>query len=103
MSNPQTFSWTPNTQNDDGSPIVAGEITGYNLGVRPAAGSPGVYTINVPVSGTTEPVAAIPSLAPGDYFAAVQSVGPVNSDFTAELPFTVSLPKPLPPTGFTVG
>lgn len=106
MSNPTTFTWADPTTNVDGSPIVAGEITGYNIGIGTASG---VYTINVPVAGAaaaSELLSQItPALAPGTYFAAVQTVGPVDSVYSNEVTFTLTAPpppQPNPPTSFTV-
>jgi|SRR5882672_6418265 len=102
-----TISWTEPTLNVDGSPLAAGEVTGYNIGIRPVTGVAGTYPINVPVVGETavsEAVDAItPHLAPGSYMVAVQTVGPVNSAFTSELPLVVALPQPQPPGSFTIG
>lgn len=105
---PTKFTWVAPTTNTDGSPIVAGEITGYNLVLRNAdASSPGVYTISVPITdpaATEEPLAAIRSLlVVGNYAAAIQTVGPVASGFTGEVTFTVDALQPNAPSSFTVG
>lgn len=104
---PTKFTWVAPTTNTDGSPIVAGEITGYNLVLRTADSSPGVYSISVPIAdpaATEEPLAAIRSLlVVGSYFAAIQTVGPVASAFTGEVPFSVDALQPNPPSSFTVG
>jgi hypothetical protein len=109
MSNPTKFSWTDPTTNVDGSAIAAGEITGYNLGIRQTSltGSvAGTYPIQVPVSGATaasELISQIsPALTPGGYAAAIQTVGPVNSAWSAEVTFTIAPPVPNSPTNFTV-
>jgi hypothetical protein len=108
MSNPKTVSWTPPTTNTDGSPLAAGEVTGYQVGVRltstPQPAPTGAYPIMAPV----DPANAVsdllsevtPPLQPGTYVAAVQTLsttfGPsVWSVETA--PFTI-LPSPMPPT-----
>lgn len=109
MSNPTVFSWTPPTTNTDGTPIAAGEITGYSVGVRDvaAAGSvAGTYTSfdMAPATATSATIAGlVPALkVPGSYAAAVQAVGPVDSAWTAEVTFSLVAPTPSAPTGFTV-
>lgn len=109
MGNPTTFTWTDPTANTDGSPIVPGEITGYNLGIRvtSAPGSAaGIYPINVPVAGAAAASALLsaisPVLVPGSYAAAVETVGPVNSAWSSEVAFTIAPPTPAAPTGLTV-
>lgn len=109
MSNPTKFSWTDPTTNVDGSPLAAGEITGYSIGVRltTAAGSAvGVYPIVANVTGATaanELISALGTvLVPGSYAAAVQAVGPVDSPWSGEAVFTIVPPQPSAPTGFTV-
>ncbi len=107
------FSWTDATTNVDGSPIAAGEVTGFEIGVRadgstpPAAGTD--YAQSVAVQGaavTSESASAFVAalnLAPGNYWAAIRSLGPVDSAYSAEVPFAIPapLPVPNPPTGFT--
>jgi hypothetical protein len=110
MANPTKFTWAVPTANTDGSAIAAGEITGYQVGVRPASGTPGVYTILAPVdsaTATSDPIADIsPALAYGSWVGAVQALtvnGP--SAWSAEASFTLVAPPPPipnPPTNFTV-
>jgi len=106
MANPTKFTWVDPTKNTDGTAVVAGEITGYSIGVRPASGTAGTYPIITPISGattTSEPLASLSTiLTPGDYAAAIQSVGPVNSAWSSEITFTISPPIPTPPTSFSV-
>lgn len=110
--NPNTAAWTwvDATTNTDGSPLTAGEVTGYNIGVGPASiPAGGIYPINIPVDGPTATQEAFSAavataatmLKPGTYFSAVQSVGPVNSAFSNEFEFQISQPVPAAPTGFT--
>lgn len=101
------FTWTEPTQNVDGTPITAGEITGYQLGVRAdGTGSAGTYAQTVSVTGSTassltaSALKAALSLSPGDYWAAVRDVGPVDSAWTNELPFSIPPPTPNPPSNF---
>jgi hypothetical protein len=109
MANPTKFTWVDPTTNTDGTAITAGEITGYNIGIRSTtkAGSvAGTYPIQVPVSGPTaasEMLASItPVLAVDSYAAAIQSVGPVSSVFSGEVTFDIVPPVPNPPQSFTV-
>lgn len=100
------FQWVEPTVNTDGSAVVASEITGYQIGVRPASGTPGVYPALTPIAGagtSTEAFAALtPLLSPGSYFAAIQTVGPINSAFSAEVSITIAALVPNPPTGFGI-
>jgi hypothetical protein len=108
MPNPTKFSWVNPTTNTDSSAIVAGEITGYEVGVRSTtvAGSvAGTYPIKVEVTSPTATdalVSAAGVLAPDTYAAAVRAVGPADSAWSTEATFTIALPVPNPPTGFTV-
>jgi hypothetical protein len=109
VSNPTLFSWTDPTENVDGSPIAAGEITGYLLGIRQttAPGSAvGTYPITAQVAGAaaaSELLSALGTvLTAGSYAAAVRAVGPVNSSWSTEAAFTIVPPTPSPPTNFTV-
>jgi hypothetical protein len=99
--NASTLTWTDPTANTDGSAIQAGEITGYNVGVRPASGSAGTYPFitNIANPGaTTEMIAALQGvLAPGVYMVAVQATGPVSSAWSNEGTFTVTAPPPPTP------
>ena len=99
-----TFTWTDPTKNTDGTAITAGEVTGYQIGVRPSSGTPGTYPVLTSIAGSTatsEPLTSLSSvLAPGAYAAAIQAVGPVNSAWSAEISFTIAPPTPNPPTGF---
>lgn len=106
MPNPTQFQWVDPTTNTDGSTITTGEVTGYQIGVRLASGTPGQYLVTtqfVPgAASTTEVFSSLSAvLAPGDYAAAIQTVGPTNSVFSTETTFTIAAPVPNPPTGFT--
>lgn len=109
------ISWTePSANVDPTVPFDESEITGYKVGVR-ADGSSAVdaktgdYLQSVSVDGaksTTEVAAALIgalSLKPGNYWAAVRDLGPVNSDWSVEAPFSIlaPTPQPLPPSGLT--
>jgi hypothetical protein len=107
--NPTKFTWADPVANVDGSAIAAGEVTGYNIGVRntaTAGSAAGVYPILAAVPGASaasELLTALGTvLAPGSYAAAIQTAGPVPSAFSAEVTFTISPPQPNPPTSFSV-
>jgi hypothetical protein len=103
------FTWVDATKNTDGSNIVAGEVTGFVIGIRSTtvAGSvAGTYPINSPsiaASAVSEAVSLItPSLQPDNYAAAIKSTGPVPSAWSTEVAFAIAQPVPAPPTGFSV-
>lgn len=107
MTNPTQFTWADPTTNVDGTPISAGEITGYTVGVRSesAAGSvAGTY----PITGSvTDPTATSElfthlntMLKPDTYAAAIRADGPVVSPWSAEITFTVAPEQPSAPSGF---
>ena len=104
MSNPTTFSWTDPTLNTDGGPVVAGEITGYQIGIR-QGGTAGTYSTTVSVASptaTSELLSAFsPALLSGTYEAAIRSVGPTDSAWSTEITFTIS-GVPQPPSGFLI-
>lgn len=104
--NPTSFTWVD-------PPVVKGE-TGYQIGIRSstAAGSvAGTYPITASVTNlaaTTELLTALGTvLAPGDYAAAIRSVGDgVNATTSAYGPeslFTITPVQLVAPTGFTAG
>ena len=100
------MTWVDPTTNTDGSPIAAGEITGYLLGVRDtnAAGSAaGVYPTTAAVGAgvTTAPLSVFGALKAGSYAAAAQANGPNDSAWSAEALFTIT-EVPAAPTGFIV-
>lgn len=118
MSDPTQFTWQDPTTNKDGSPVAAGEITGYEVGVRDttAAGSAaGAYPFGAkaPSTATTELISLLnPTLPKGVLLAAAvrantagldASGNLINSDWSAEATFQLALPAPIPnpPTGFT--
>ena len=104
MSNPTVFNWTDPTLNTDGGPVVAGEITGYQIGIR-QGGSAGTYPTTVSVASPTavsEPFSAIsPPLVSGTYEAAIRSIGPTDSAWSSEVTFSIA-GVPQPPSGFSV-
>jgi len=106
MANPTKFTWVVPTTNTDGSAITAGELTGYDIGVRPASGTAGTYPIMTTVAdpaATQEPIASLSAvLAPGDYAAAIRSDAATNSVWSSEVTFSITAPVPNPPSAFTV-
>lgn len=106
------FNWTDPTTNTDGSAIPAtGEVTGYQIGIRPAAGgAAGTYPVLAPAvaaSAVNETLAATGAvLAPGNYLAAVRAITAQTSGlWSNEGAFNVPVPPPpVPsaPTGFSV-
>ena len=102
------FSWADPSTNVGGSPILPGEVTGYQLGVRAdGTGAAGTYAQTIAVTGATSStlsasaVQAALNLASGDYWASIRTVGPTDSTWSAEVPFAV-LGVPNPPTGLSV-
>ncbi len=117
LVNPKVgFSWVAPTANEpspDGSPTPAfdakAEIVSYLIGVRNinAGTQAGTYAAQTGVSdptATTEALSLLGVLAPGNYAAAIQVVGPQNSPWSAEVFFDIVpvIPVPMPPSGFTV-
>jgi hypothetical protein len=107
MANPTKFTWTAPTTNSDGTPITAGEISGYQVGIRLASGTAGTYPILAPVdpaSASSDLLSEVnPLLSPGSYAAAVQTLSPNgNSAWSAEVAFTITPSIPNPPSGFAV-
>jgi hypothetical protein len=104
MPNPTQFNWIDPTLNTDGGAVTAGEITGYQIGLR-QGGSAGTYPITVAVASptaTSELFSAIsPALVSGTYIAAIRSVGPTDSAWSAEITFAIT-GVPTPPTSFSV-
>jgi hypothetical protein len=98
----KTFTWIDPALNTDGSALNPGEVTGYNIGIRPASGTAGTYptVILIPNAGATTTTQTL-NLPAGNYLAAAQAVGPTDSAWSVEVPFTVA-GVPNPPTGLTV-
>jgi hypothetical protein len=98
------FNWVIPTQNTDGGAVVAGEITGFQLGLR-QGGSAGTYPLTVNVASptaTSELFSAIsPALVSGTYEAAIRSIGPSDSAWSSEITVTIT-GVPQPPSGFSV-
>lgn len=103
MTTQNVVSWTPPTTNTDGSAIAAGEITGYTVGVRPAAGTVGVYPVTKQVAPSvlTLDLKTL-GLAPGSYFVSVETNSANNSSWDPEIGFTIPQPTPNPPGNFSL-
>ncbi len=110
MTNPTTFNWTDPTTNTDGTPIAAGEITGYTVGVRSTSAT-GSVAGTYPIMGSvTDPTATSElftqlntMLKPDTYAAAIRTDGPVPSAWLpTEVTFTIVAPQPNPPSTFAV-
>lgn len=103
MTNPTQVTWIDPTTNTDGTPLAAGEVTGYTIGVGTATG---VYAKLVPVASATavsEALAAL-GLTPGTaYFVSIRTES-VNgpSAWGPEVQYTPPLPVPNAPTGFSL-
>lgn len=112
MSDPTKFDWTDPTTNTDGSPVAAGEITGYEVGVRDttAAGSAaGTYPFRAtaPATATEELISLLsPALPKGvALVGAVRALtagmdannNPITSAWSMETnSFTLTPPAPVP-------
>jgi len=113
MPNPTQVTWNDPTANVDGSPIAAGEITGYTIGVRDtsAAGSAAgtyPYTAGAPATAVSELLSALtPVLPTGKPLAVAVKADTAagSSAWSAETTFTLAPPAPpVPdaPSGLTV-
>jgi hypothetical protein len=108
MANPTQVKWTDPTVNTDGTPITAGEVTGYAVGVRLATGTAGTYayTASAPATSTSELINLLAPMLPTgvSLIAAVQTQSTQGaSAWSAEsAPFTLSAAPPSPPTAVTV-
>lgn len=119
MADPTKFTWVDPTLNKDGSPVTAGEISGYEVGVRDttASGSSAgayPYGAKAPATATSELISLLtPSLPKGVLLAAAVRANtpnvdannnPINSDWSTEATFTLTPPPPVPnpPTDFGV-
>jgi len=101
-----TFSWPPATKRTDGTPIPAGELVGYQIGVGTTSGT---YTIltDINPNTTSEPESSLSSVPtmPGTYFAAYKAIGKgssADSVWSNEVTFTISA-TPIEVGNFTVG
>lgn len=96
-------TWNAPTTNADGSAIQPGEITGYEIGVRPASGTSGTYPTILSIADPSAAAAALEKLdlPMGDYAAAIRTVGPSDSAWSTETTFKIAL-IPTAPTGLRI-
>jgi len=91
------FSWPTPTTHTDGTPIAAGELAGYQIGIGTAAGNYTVF-LDLPATATSVAFSAFVSfLAPGTYHAAIKAIGATqasNSAWSNDVTFTVSVVTP---------
>jgi hypothetical protein len=117
ITNPKpVVTWTDATTDIDNNPIPAGEVTGYNIGIRDlaAAGSvAGTYPNTAAAPGASATSEALSLLFQSgamvsgrSYAVAGQTLAPAPagpSAWSAEFQFTFQpIAQPNPPTGFTV-
>jgi len=111
VANPTGFTWVDPTTNTDGTPITAGEVTGYLIGIRStsATGSvAGTYPITASIANPTATAELFTQLGTvlafaTPFAAAIKTVGSVSSAYGPETTFTLAAPTPNPPSGFTAG
>ena len=101
----KTFLWTPPTQNDDGSPLLDSEISGYNIFCAESAAASATLLGTVTNTGnTTQWTWPDGSLPPGTYdcFATTIRNDGAESVRSNTVNFSVPQATPDPPTGFSV-
>lgn len=93
----KTFTWTPPTQNTDGTPLADAEIASYNVFCN------AVLLGNVPNTGGTDTWLS-PPLPAGSYncHATTVAISGEESDASNSVNFTVDPSKPEAPSGFSV-
>jgi hypothetical protein len=107
---PTKFTWVPPSTDTAGKPLALNAVTAYDIGIRQVSDANGVatpgsvkgtYPVVTTVLGfqsNTEPFTAlVASLSPGNYAAAIRSNSTVNSDWTAEVLFTITVSTVLAP------
>jgi len=101
----KTFTWTPPTQNDDGSPLLDSEIASYTIFCAevnaPSATLLGTVTNTGNTTQWTSPDGSLP---PGTYdcFAHTVRNDGAESGRSNTVNFLVPQATPDPPTGFSV-
>src|SRR5271155_238657 len=107
MANPTKATWTDPTTNTDTTPIAAGEITAFAVGVRLATGVSGTYayTASAPAAASSELLSLLTPVLPTGVSLVlgvqVQSSTNGNSTWAESAAFTL-LATPNPVTGLTV-
>jgi len=109
MTTPIKVTWTDPTTNADGSPIVAGEITGFAIGVRDTSAPGSVagtypYTATAPATATSELFSLLtPVLPTGKPLAVAAQTLSANGNSVWSNEATFTLPSiPNPPTQVSV-
>ena len=117
VTNPKpTITWTDPTVDINNNPLPAGEVTGYNIGIRDLAASgsvAGTYPNTVAVLGAASTSEAMSlllqsgALIPGHSYAVagqtLAATPPGPSAWSVEFQFLFQpVAAPNPPTGFTV-
>lgn len=95
----KTFTWTPPTQNTDGSPLLDAAIASYNIFCN------GSLLGTVTNTGNTQQwTSPNGSLPPGTYdcYATTVRIDQVESDSSNTINFLVPPSTPGEPTGFSV-
>jgi hypothetical protein len=119
LMDPTKFTWVPPTTDTAGKPLAVNAVTAYDIGIRQVsdingvatpgsvAGTYPVVTTVLGFAANTEPFTAlVASLTPGNYAAAIRSNATVNSSFSAEILFTITVAvvlapvAPNPPSAF---
>lgn len=110
MTTVSQVSWQDPTTNVDGTPIAAGEVTGYEVGVRDTTlpGTAGTYPYGAkaPATATSELLSLLnPSLPKGVLLAVAVRANTagldangnlINSAWSNEATFTLPVPAPVP-------
>ncbi len=101
----KTFSWTPPTQNTDGSPLLDSEISSYNIFCAEIGAPQATLLGTVTNTGnTTQWTSPDGSLPPGTYdcFATTLRNDGAESERSNTVNFSVPQSTPSRPTGFSV-
>jgi len=94
-----TLSWTPPTQNEDGTPIT--DLAGYWIYYGTVSGN---YPNSIQIADPTISTYVVDSLAAGNWFfvATAYNTAGIESAYSNEATKTVPPDVPLPPTNLTV-
>ena len=87
-TNVAELSWTPPTENTDGTPLL--DLSGYKIHIRRGEGS---YTELIDLSNPELTMYVTNNLAPGTYFFAITAYdsAPVESDFSNVVSRTINV------------
>jgi len=101
----KTFTWTPPTQNTDGSPLIDSEISSYSIFCAEVNATQATLLGTVTNTGNTNQwTSPDGSLPPGTYdcFATTVRNDGAESGRSNTINFSVPQATPAPPTGFSV-